>query len=106
MVPISSLRQVRSEKRRGGSANYIDMWFRVSGKDVPNTAVRASSSIATIFPNDTIVLVAQAVIPMKAGDVLNVCMAVEVAGDELGLMVTEPENRPRVPSIIFTMYKI
>ena len=90
----------------GSTTNYVDLWLNVNGEDVPNTAVRASSSIMSIFPGDTIVLVAQAVVPMKKGDVLNVCMAVETADDELGLMVTNPPNRPRVPSIIFTMYKI
>ena len=42
----------------------------------------------------------------KAGDVVNVMMAIEKTGEGLGIEAIKSENRPLIPSIIFSMHKI
>ena len=42
----------------------------------------------------------------KAGDVLNVMMAVSKAGEGLGIEAIKTEGRPLIPSIIFSVHKI
>ena len=44
--------------------------------------------------------------PFKAGDVLNVMMAVEKTGEGLGIEAIRTPDRPLIPSIIFSMHKI
>ena len=44
--------------------------------------------------------------PFKAGDVLNVIMAVEKTGEGLGIEDIKTPDRPIIPSIIFSMHKI
>lgn len=92
-------------RKSGSLLRFIDLWLRVNGKNLPNTTVRASAP-ASLFVGDTYVLIVQAVIPLKKGDVLNVVQSVSAEDEGLGLIVTNPENEPLIPSIIFTMYKI
>lgn len=92
-------------RKSGSLIHFIDLWFRVNGEDLPNTTVRASAP-ASLFAGDTYVLVVQVVIPLKKGDILNTYMAIDHPKDGLGLIVSNPPDRPRIPSIIFTMYKI
>ena len=92
-------------RKSGSLLRFIDLWLRMSGKDLPNTAVRASAP-ASLFVGDTFVLITQAVIPLKEGSVLNVVQSVSAEHEGLGLIVSKPENEPLIPSIIFTMYKI
>ena len=42
----------------------------------------------------------------KAGDVLNVMMAIDTAGEGLGIEAIKTPGRPLIPSIIFSMHKI
>jgi len=92
-------------RKSGSLLRFIDLWLRVNGKNLPNTTVRASAP-ASLFVGDTYVLVTQAAIPLKKGDVLNVMQSVNAEHEGLGLIVSKPENEPLIPSIIFTMYKI
>ena len=92
-------------RKSGSLLRFIDLWFRINGEDVPNSTVRASAP-ASLFVGDTFVLVVQAVLPLKKGNVFGTCMAVSDPNDGLGLMVTNPDGRPRIPSVIFTMYQI
>lgn len=92
-------------RKSGSLLRFIDLWLRVNGKGLPNSAVRASAP-ASLFVGDTFVLVTQAAIPLKKGDVLNVMQSVNAEHEGLGLIVSKPENEPLIPSIIFTMYKI
>jgi len=55
---------------------------------------------------DKDVIVNQTMTPFKAGDVLNVMMAVEKTGEGLGIEAIKTEGRPLIPSIIFSMHKI
>jgi len=92
-------------RKSGSLLRFIDLWLRVNKKDLPNTTVRASAP-ASLFVGDTYVLVVQAVMPLKKGDVLNIIQSVSAENEGLGLIVTKPENEPLIPSIIFTMYRI
>lgn len=86
-------------------SRFIDLWLRVNGTDVPNSNVRASIP-ASLVAGNTYVLVCQAVMPFKKGDVLEVMLSVSVAENGLGLIATQPQGEPLIPSIIFSMYKI
>lgn len=92
-------------RKSGSLLRFIDLWLHVNGKNLPNTTVRASAP-ASLFVGDTFVLITQAVIPLKRGDVLNVMQSVSVENEGLGLIVSKPEKEPLIPSIIFTIYKI
>jgi len=92
-------------RKSGSLLRFIDLWLRVNRKDLPNTTVRASAP-ASLFVGDTFVLITQAAIPLKKGDVLNIMQSVSAEHEGLGLIVSKPKNEPLIPSIIFTMYKI
>lgn len=89
----------------GSLLRFIDMWLAVNGQEMPNSNVRGSIP-ASLFVGDTYVLVAQAVLELKAGDILNVMISINAIGNGLGLIATKPEKEPLIPSMIFTMYKI
>ena len=89
----------------GKEMRFVDLWLRVNGKDLPNSNVRYGAP-SNLFAGDTLVLVSQSIVPMKKGDVLNVMLSVNGAEAGLGLIVIEPKGEPRIPSIIFSMYKI
>lgn len=81
---------------------YVDFWLRRNGNDIPNSNVRC-----TVRSNDDKdVVVNQAMSSFKAGDVINVMMAVEKTGEGLGIEAIKTPNRPLIPSIIFSMHKI
>ena len=86
----------------GNGPSSIDFWLRKNGGDIPNSNVRVV--IGTNESKD--VIVNQTMMPFNAGDVLNVMMAVEKAGEGLGLEAIKTHNRPLIPSIIFSMHKI
>ena len=70
--------------------------------DIPNSNVRAT--VENDYHKD--VVVNQTMMPFQAGDVINVMMAVEKAGEGLGIEVMQTKGRPLIPSIIFSMHKI
>ena len=86
----------------GGEARFVDFWLRKNGADIPNSNVRCTIK----ENNDKDVIVNQTMMPFKAGDVLNVMMAVEKTGEGLGIEAIQTPNRPLIPSIIFSMHKI
>ncbi len=86
----------------GSGPDHVDFWLRKNDRDIPNSNVRA-----TITTNeDKDVIVNQTMMTFKAGDVLNVMMAVSKAGEGLGIEAIKTEGRPLIPSIIFSMHKI
>lgn len=89
----------------GSLLRFIDMWLAVNGKETLNSNVRGSVP-SSLFVGDTYVLITQAALSLKAGDILNVMMSVSAVDNGLGLIATKPEKEPLIPSIIFTMYKI
>ena len=88
-------------KSSNGKGN-IDFWLRKNGHDIPNSTVRC-----TIRNGDEKdVIVNQAMLAFNAGDVINVMMAVDKAGEGLGIEAIRTPGRPLIPSIIFSMHKI
>jgi hypothetical protein len=89
-------------RKSGDTTGHVDFWLRKNGKDIPNSNVRC-----TIKTNDDKdVVVNQTMSAFKAGDVLNVMMAVDTSGDGLGIEAIQTDGRPLIPSIIFSMHKI
>ncbi len=86
----------------GNGPSNVDFWLRKNGIDIPNSNVRCS--VTSDGHKD--VIVNQTMSAFKAGDVINVMMAVNKAGEGLGIEAIKSENRPLIPSIIFSMHKI
>ena len=86
----------------GHDSRSIDFWLRNNQRDIPNSNVRCV--LKTI--EDKNVIINQTMMPFQAGDSLNVMMAVEKAGEGLGIEAVKTEGRPIIPSIIFSMHKI
>ena len=89
-------------KKSGNGSSYIDFWLRKNNQDIPNSNVRC-----TVTSNaDKDVIVNQTMSVFKAGDVVNVMMAVSKTGEGLGIEAIKSTDRPLIPSIIFSMHKI
>ena len=86
----------------GNGSSHVDFWLRKNNEDIPNSNVRCSVS----SDGDKDVIVNQTMSAFKAGDVVNVMMAVGKAGEGLGIEAIKTEGRPLIPSIIFSMHKI
>ena len=86
----------------GSDPRNVDFWLRKNGSDISNSNVRCTIKDGT----DKDVIVNQTMMPFNAGDVLNVMMAVEKAGEGLGIEAIQTDGRPLIPSIIFSMHKI
>jgi len=86
----------------GNEARAVDFWLRKNGTDIANSNVRCTITNG----KDKDVIVNQTMMPFKAGDVLNVMMAVEKTGEGLGIEAIRTPDRPLIPSIIFSMHKI
>jgi hypothetical protein len=84
----------------GNGPSTVDFWLRKNGVDIPNSNVRCS--VTSDGHKD--VIVNQTMSAFKAGDVVNVMMAVEKTGEGLGIEASS--DRPLIPSIIFSMHKI
>ena len=86
----------------GNGPSSIDFWLRKNGTDIQNSNVR------TVVNNDNHkdVIVNQTMMPFQTGDVINIMMAVEKAGEGLGIEAIKTDGRPLIPSIIFSMHKI
>lgn len=92
--------------REGGVLlQFVDMWFRVNGKDAANTNTRASLPEGLSI-EDTIVLITQMIMPLSKGDVVQVMFSISDTTTGIGLLATKPVDEPLIPSCIFTMYKI
>ena len=89
-------------RKSGNGASCVDFWLRKNGEDMANSNVRCTVTDG----KDKDVIVNQTMTPFKAGDVLNVMMAVEKTGEGLGIEAIRTEGRPLIPSIIFSMHKI
>jgi hypothetical protein len=89
-------------KTSGNSTCNVDLWLRHNGEHVANSNTRASVPTA----NDTIVLVSQAIMPLKADDTINTMMSVSATDEGCGLINTTPSGEPNIPAIIFSMIRI
>jgi len=89
-------------KTSGSTTCNVDLWLRQNGEHVANSNTRAS--VETV--NDTIVLVSQAIMPLKANDTINTVMSVSAANQGCGLINTALPSEPTIPAIIFTIVRI
>ena len=89
-------------KTSGNVLCNVDLWLSQNGEYVANSNTRAS--VHTV--NDTIVLVSQAIMPLKANDTINTVMSVSTAGQGCGLINTAPSTEPNIPAIIFSIVRI
>jgi hypothetical protein len=89
-------------KTSGSTTCNVDLWLSQNGEYVVNSNTRASVNVV----NDTIVLVSQAIMPLKANDTINVVMSVSASNQGCGLINTLPSSEPDIPAIIFTIVRI
>ena len=89
-------------KTSGNITCNVDLWLRQNTQMVGNSNTRAS--VNTV--NDTIVLVSQAVLPLKANDTINTMMSVSQTDQGCGLIDTAPTTEPNIPAIIFSIVRI
>ncbi len=86
----------------GNGPSHIDFWLRKNNQDIPNSNVRGT--VTDDSHKD--VIINQTMSAFKAGDVVNVMMAVSKAGEGIGIEAINSTDRPLIPSIIFSMHKI
>jgi hypothetical protein len=89
-------------KTSGSTTCNVDLWLSQNGEYVVNSNTRASINTA----NDTIVLVSQAIMPLKANDTLNTVMSVSATDQGCGLINIAPPSAPNIPAIIFSIVRI
>jgi hypothetical protein len=89
-------------KTSGNTTCNVDLWLKQNTQMVGNSNTRAS--VNTV--NDTIVLVSQAVLPLKANDTINTMMSVSAVDQGCGLIDTAPSSEPNIPAIIFSIVRI
>ena len=89
-------------KTSGNTTCNVDLWLSQNGEYVANSNTRASVNT----PNDTIVLVSQAIMLLKANDTINTIMSVSATGQGCGLINTTSPGEPNMPAIIFSIVRI
>jgi len=89
-------------KTSGNTTCNVDLWLSQNGQYVANSNTRASVNAV----NDTIVLVSQAIMPLKVNDNINTMMSVSATDQGCGLINTAPSNEPNIPAIIFSIIRI
>ena len=89
-------------KTSGNTTCNVDLWLSQNGEYVANSNTRASVNAV----NDTIVLVSQAIMPLKANDTINTMMSVSATNQGCGLINTSLPSEPTIPAIIFTIVRI
>lgn len=89
-------------KTSGTTTCNVDLWLGLNGEFVANSNTRASVNVK----NDTTVLVSQAIMPLKANDIVNTVMSVSTTGQGCGLINISSPAEPNIPAIIFSIVKI
>ncbi|MDW0164729.1 MAG: hypothetical protein QOK51_07235 [Nitrososphaeraceae archaeon] len=89
-------------KISGSTTCNVDLWLSQNGEYVANSNTRSSVNAV----NDTIVLVSQAIMPLKANDIINTVMSVSAANQGCGLINTASSSEPNIPAIIFSLVRI
>ena len=89
-------------KTSGNTTCNVDLWLSQNGEFVANSNTRASVNTA----NDTIVLVSQAIMPLKANDTINTMMSVSATNQGCGLINIAAPGEPNIPAIIFSIVRI
>ena len=85
-----------------GPLGCFDLWLRVNGKDVGNSNVQLCQDAGSRAKD---VIVSQGIVPLAAGDALEVMMSADNPKAKICIEAIRPRGEPLVPSIIFTMVK-
>ena len=86
----------------GGPYGCFDLWLRVNGADVGNSNVQLCQDEGSMAKD---VIISQGIVPMAAGDVLEVMMSASNPDANICIEAIQPAGEPLVPAIIFSMIK-
>ena len=86
----------------GGALGCFDLWLRVNGTDVANSNVQLCQDEGSMAKD---VIISQGIVPLTAGDTVEVMMSANNPEANLCIEAIQPEGEPLVPSIIFSMVK-
>ncbi len=86
----------------GGPYGCFDLWLRINGKDVANSNVQLCQDEGSRAKD---VIVSQGIVPMQAGDALEVMMSASNPEAKICIEAIRPKGEPLVPAIIFSMIK-
>jgi hypothetical protein len=89
-------------KTRGTKNRWIDFWFRINDKNLPNSNVR--KVLTHICESDVVPL--NAVLDLNKGDLIKVIMAAETDDEGIGIEAIEPDGEPLIPSMILTVIQL
>ncbi len=101
MGPFSEIEH-QVGREGGGPLGCFDLWLRVNGKDVANSNVQLCQDADSMAKD---VIISQGIVPLKAGDVLEVMMSANNPKANMCIEAIQPAGEPLVPSIIFSMIK-
>ena len=89
---------------REGAGPYgcFDLWLRVNGADVANSNVQLCQDEGSRAKD---VIISQGIVPMEAGDTLEVLMSANNPEAAICIEAIQPPGEPLVPAIIFSMIK-
>ena len=85
-----------------GPLGCFDLWLRINGSDVANSNVQLCQDAGSRAKD---VIISQGIVPMAAGDVLEVMMSANNPEAAMCIEAIQPPGEPLVPSIIFSMIK-
>ena len=85
-----------------GPLGCFDLWLRVNGSDVANSNVQLCQDAGSMAKD---VIISQGIIPLAAGDALEVMMSANNPEAGLCIEAIQPPGEPLVPSIIFSMIR-
>ncbi len=86
----------------GGPYGCFDLWLRINGADVANSNVQLCQDEGSMAKD---VIISQGIVPMAAGDALEVMMSASNPEAEMCIEAIQPAGEPLVPAIIFSMIK-
>ncbi|MCE2520511.1 MAG: hypothetical protein J4G15_11975 [Alphaproteobacteria bacterium] len=89
---------------REGDGPYgcFDLWLRINGGNVANSNVQLCLDEGSMTKD---VIISQGIVPMAAGDELEVMMSASNPEAEICIEAIQPAGEPLVPAIIFSMIK-
>lgn len=86
----------------GGPYGCFDLWLRINGEDVANSNVQLCQDDGSMAKD---VIISQGIVPMAAGDELEVMMSASNPEAAICIEAIQPAGEPLVPAIIFSMIK-
>ena len=89
---------------REGTGPYgcFDLWLRINGADVANSNVQLCQDEGSMAKD---VIISQGIVPMAAGDALEVMMSASNPEANICIEAIQPAGEPLVPAIIFSIIK-